>query len=160
MKIRLKNQSVESGFNAIEFLVGTAVVMIVSVSLYAGIASTFTTMGSARDRLRATQILLERVEGLRLYRWEDQLGNTALMPLSFTNYYYEFAADTESKGIPYIGTVTITDADLSPSATYTDLMRKIVVSVSWISSGISNYNSLTTYASRDGIQNYVYSDSD
>jgi hypothetical protein len=155
MRIGLKYRKAGFGFNVIEFLVGTAIIMIVAVSLYAGIASAFTTMGSSRDRLRATQIMMERVEGLRLFRW-DQLTNTTLMPRKFTNYYYEFATGNQSKGNAYQGEVLITDGGPSPSPTYSDLMRKVVVNVSWVSGGIANSNSITTYVSRDGIQNYIY----
>ena len=129
------------------------------VSLYLGISSSFAVTKLSRENLRATQIMLERMEGIRLYNW-DQLLYSNMIPSSFVSYYYAAGTNGESKGIAYGGTISVGPANLNPSATYGDRMRAITVTVLWTNSNgggqpIVRRRSMTTYAARDGIQNYV-----
>jgi len=150
------------GFSLVEVCMSVAILAVMMVSLYGGMSSSFSTIQLARENLRATQIMLERVEGLRLYNW-NQLVYSNMVPTWFTNYYYPLAAQGESKGCTYIGRMEIGTALLNPPATYSQNMRAIHIQVYW-----TNYNgddltkkivrtrSLRTYTARDGIQNYVY----
>ena len=144
----------------VEIIVSVALLAIVLTSLYAGMTMSFAITQAARQNLRATQIMVERMEGIRLYNW-NQLVYSNMVPATFTNYYYPLATENESKGITYYGEMWITNAVLSPSATYSTNMRAIVVTVSWTNynghQGIPNSRTMTTYASDTGIQNYVYS---
>lgn len=152
----------QRGFTLVELCISVAVLAVMLVSLYAGMSSTFAITQASRENLRATQIMLERVEGLRLYNW-DQLVYSNMIPLTFTNYYYPLAGPGESKGIAYYGTMVVTNATLNPPASYSTNMRAIAVTVWW-----TNYNGynltkpivrsrrMTTFSSRDGVQNYVY----
>ncbi len=135
---------------------GVALIGIVFVSLLAGMSSGFAVTQVARENLRATQIMLERVEGLRLYNW-NQLVYSNMVPTTFTNYYYPLAAPGESKGIVYTGTMTITNANMNPAATYGSRMRAVVVTVNWTSGNVPRTRTMTTYAAQEGIQNYVFS---
>src|SRR5439155_23176520 len=109
--------------------------------------------------LRATQIMVERLEGLRLFNW-DQLVSSNMVPASFTNYYYPLATENESKGITYRGYMVVTNADLSPSATYSTNMRAVIVTVYWTNyngkKSIVNSRSMSTYTAAYGVQNYVF----
>ena len=143
-----------------EVLVSVALMAIVFVSLYAGMASGFAVTKLSRESLRATQIMLERVEGVRLYNW-NQLCYSNMIPPTFTTYYYPPITNLLGKGITYQGTISIAAPDLNPSATYADRMRAITVTVFWTNangaSQIVHRRSMTTYSARDGVQNYVYS---
>lgn len=149
-------------FSMIEVLIGVVVMGIMMISLYAGMSSGFALTRSARENLRATQIMIERMEGLRLYTF-NQLVYSNMVPTSFTTSYYPFAASGQSTGITYKATMTITNASLNPTATYGDRMRAIVVTVYWtnyygnpMTNKLVRSRTMTTYAARDGIQNYVY----
>src|SRR5262249_43999527 len=54
-----------------EVLVAIGVLGFMLVSLYAGFSSGFAVVRVARENLRATQILEERMEVIRLFRWEE-----------------------------------------------------------------------------------------
>jgi type II secretory pathway pseudopilin PulG len=142
-------------FTTAEIVVALAIMVVMFVSLYAGMSSGFAVTKVARENLRATQIMLERMEGIRLFSYL-QLTNTDLNPLTFTNYYYPLAGPGESKGIPYYGTITITNTTLSPPATYSANMRTVTIGVQWESGGITRRRSMTTYSARDGVQNYIF----
>ena len=140
----------------IEVLMGVAIMGVMFISLYGGMSSGFAVTQLARENLRGTQIMLERMEGIRLYNW-NQLVYSNMIPVNFTNYYYPLATNGESKGIAYYGTMTITNAGLNPSATYSDQVRTIVVSINWTNSMVPRSRTMSTIVARNGIQNYVYS---
>ena len=146
----------------IEVLIGVAIMGIMMISLYAGMSSGFALTRSARENLRATQIMLERMEGLRLYTY-NQLVYSNMIPTTFTTSYYPFATSGQSTGITYKASMVITNANLNPSATYGDRMRAIVVTVYWtnyygnrMTNMLVRSRTMTTYSARDGVQNYVY----
>jgi type II secretory pathway pseudopilin PulG len=144
-------------YTLIEVVMAVAVLGTLLVSLFAGIAFSFDVTRFERENLRATQILVERLEGIRLFTW-DQLVNTNLNPRKFTNYYYPPGIKgQQTPGIAYIGAVTITtNPVLNPSATYRTNMRMVTVTVTWDSGPIKRSRSMSTYVAKDGVQNYVY----
>ncbi len=107
----------------------------------------------ARENQRATQILLEKVETLRLYRW-DQVTSNGFIPPNFTEPYDPQAAPG-AQGVTYNGSVVISDVPFA--TTYSAKMRQINVTLAWSTAGrIPHIRSLTTFVSKDGLQNYVY----
>lgn len=149
---RLKSQL---AYTMVEVLMGVALIGVMFVSLYGGMSSGFALTQLARENLRGTQIMLERMEGIRLYNW-NQLIYSNMIPKNFTNYYYPLASNGESKGIAYVGTMVISPASLSPSATYADAMRSVTVTIAWTNGNAHRTRSMSTYVSRNGVQNYVY----
>src|SRR6266700_667194 len=74
-------------FTLIEAMVGMAVLGLVFVALYSGMVYGFKLIGMARENLRATQILQERFEGIRLYNW-DQLNDATFVTPTFQVPFY------------------------------------------------------------------------
>ena len=145
----------EVAFTLPEVLVGVAIVAVMFVTLYGGMTSGFAITQLARENLRGTQIMLERMEGIRLYNW-NQLVYSNMIPQYFTNYYYPLASNGQSEGIPYFGTMTISNSALNPTATYSTNMRLITVSVLWTNGVMPRTRSMQTLVAQNGIQNYVY----
>src|SRR5205823_1561848 len=96
----------EKAYTLAETMVAVAVIGIMFVALYGGISSGFRVMQLTRENLRATQILVERMEVIRLYRW-DQLTNSGYIPQNFVDYYYPAGAAQGAGGITYTGTLSI-----------------------------------------------------
>jgi type II secretory pathway pseudopilin PulG len=148
-----------SAFALTEVIVAVGLMAIVFVSLYLGMSSGFAVTKLTRENLRATQIMLERLEGLRLYNW-NQLCYSNMIPASFTTYYYPSVTNGQPGGVPYYGTISVGTPTLNPSATYADRMRAITVTLVWTNAtGATPFvhrKSMTTYSARDGVQNYVY----
>ena len=156
-------RALQGAYTLVEVAIGVAIMGITFVSLYAGMSGGFAVTQLARENLRATQIILERMEGIRLYNWNQlTISNSVYpnyLPTLFTNYYYPLATTGESRGVAYSGTMAITNASMNPSASYggTDRIRKIIVSVTWRSGGVQRTRTMSTYQSKNGMQNYVYS---
>jgi prepilin-type N-terminal cleavage/methylation domain-containing protein len=142
---------VSGGFTLMEIVIAMAIAGVVCVSLYAGLAQAFGAVQSARHRLRATQILTEKLEVLRLYNW-TQINTPGFVPDKFTEYYQP--ATNRNPGIVYTGTLTLTSANVQPA--YTNTMRRAVVELRWVSGGIPQQHSMETLISEYGVQNYIY----
>jgi prepilin-type N-terminal cleavage/methylation domain-containing protein len=143
-----------AGFTLVEVLMASGVVLVLFVSLYLGISMGFAITRSARENLRATQVMLERMEGIRLFNWE-QLVNTNMNPPTFTTY---FAPSSLEKGIVYSGRVTVTtNVILNPPASYSTDMRMVTVEVRWTSGNVVRTRDMSTFVSKNGVQNYVFS---
>lgn len=143
-----------TAFSIVEAIVGTGVVGIMFVSLYAGLASGFSTIRMARENLRATQVILEKMETIRLYTWE-QLTETNFLPTNFTaTYYPPGSTNSAGTGPTYFGTLTITQVNFG--TTYDDELAVVTVSVTWDTAGVNRTRSLSTYVSPFGLQNYIW----
>jgi type II secretory pathway pseudopilin PulG len=148
----------ERAHTLVELVVSVALLAVMFVALFGGMSGGFAVTQVARENLRATQILLERMEGIRLFNWE-QLCYSNWIPSQFTNYYYPLAMTNsgESLGIKYVGTMTIVaNPTLTPSASYSTNMVAVVANINWTSCGVPRSRTMSTYVGRNGVQNYVY----
>ena len=140
----------QSAFTLIEAVTAVGIVGIVSVTLYAGLAQSFNAIENSRLELRATQILTEKLEAMRLFNW-DQVNKSGFVPITFTERYLP----SESGSVLYSGTVTITSAPV-PSA-YADTMCKVVARITWVNgNGGARQKQMETLISQYGVQNYLY----
>src|SRR5688572_12216267 len=103
-----------SAFTLAEVLVAVSLMSVAFVSLYLGISSSFAITQLSRENLRATQIMLERMEGIRLYNW-NQLIFSNMIPSTFTAHYYPAGTNGGSKGIMYGGEISVGSANLNPT---------------------------------------------
>lgn len=175
MKLKKRDQRVETGFTLIEALISTAIVGIFFVALYTGIAQGFGLMTNARENLRANQILVDKMEEMKLYSW-DQLTSfgtqTSFIPTNFTEEYYpsgtNLSVSTTTFGtrsisntganavnFRYYGAVLITNVAFTNTA-YATNMRKVVIAVAWTNGVKPHRHEMTTYVSEYGMQKYIY----
>lgn len=155
MKICRGNQSVVA-MTLVEVVVAIAILGIVAGGILGSFRYGFFVMQTVRENQRATQIILEKVETIRLYSW-TQVNSNGFIPTVFTDVY-DPQGGTNSQGVTYNGTVsisTITNYPLSAS-TYSTNMRQISVTLQWTTRDIPRTRNLTTFIARDGLQNYVY----
>src|SRR5690349_1657038 len=113
-------------------------------------------MRIARENQRATQIMLEKLEAIRLYNW-SQVTNDSFIPDTFTAPY-DPTATGSAQGTTYYGTMSVTTPTFSGTTpNYSASIRQFNVSVSWTNvGGLTHTRSLSTYVAQNGIQNYVY----
>ncbi len=166
MQIKLNRNrgfyAVRSAFTIIEAIVAMAIVGFMVVALYSGITSGFFSVRFARENLRATQIMVEKMEVIRLCTW-DQINSNGFIPVTFTAPYFPQDFTTNSymstlgEGLAYTGAISITPVTaLELNGDYNDDMRKITVTVSWTTQNTPRTRQISTYVSRYGIQNYLF----
>ena len=150
-----KGKRGQIAYSIIEVLVGAGIFGLGFVSLLAGMSSAFSFTQLAREDLRATQIMVEKMEEVRLYSWSQINGsNGYVIPPSFTTSYYPPGLGNSS-GITYTGQLSILAANLG-GASYSNAMRLIKVNLSWQSGRAPHSRIMSTYVGSNGIQNYVY----
>src|SRR5258707_11267987 len=78
----------ESAFTISEVVVAVAVLTIISLGFYTALSSGFGILQASRENLRATQVMMQKLEGIRLCTW-SQLTNFTFSepynPLASTN---------------------------------------------------------------------------
>lgn len=162
-------------FTLAEVLVAVAVSAIIFAATYAGINNCYNLMQTSRANLRATQIMVSELEGIRLCAWQtatnggSQLFSTSIVPTAFTNYFYPLGLNGSTNlGLPYYGTVSVVQLTSpaqqtnvfggSPPA-YCTNMALVTVTVNWTNGlgadQVSHTRHMTTFVSEYGIQNYI-----
>jgi prepilin-type N-terminal cleavage/methylation domain-containing protein len=144
----------ERAFTLAEVMVAVFVLGTISIAFYGGLSSGFAVTQAAREDLRATQILMQKTEGIRLCTWSE-----------LSNYTFRESYDpvgtNQSKGVVYTGIVSIGSATNIPAAAaYKGNMKTVTVSIFW-----TNYNGslpvvqrreMQTLVARYGLQNYIW----
>jgi len=153
MKLRHAKKS-RSASTITEVLVASVIMAISAAALMRALAGGFKTMQRARENQRATQILMEQAEMIRLYSWE-QVNRPGVIPTQFTVPY-----DPQRPGgggLYYTCKVSITDVPASAfSTSYSANMRLVKLMLEWKSNSLMRYRTNYTLVARDGFQNYVY----
>jgi hypothetical protein len=137
----------------VDVVMAVAVLGIMASGIFGSFRYGFFTLQLVRENQRATQILLEKVETLRLYSWDQVTSTNGFIPATFTDDYDPQAA-IGNRGATYDGTLRITPSSLSSS--YAANLRELTVTLAWNTRGIPHTRTFKTYIAKDGIQNYVY----
>lgn len=141
-----------AAFSLVEVSVAMGIIGTTTVALFSGFTTGFFTMQMARENLRATQIMIERTETLRLYSW-DQITLPGFIQPTFTEKYDPNATDG-AQGLIYSGRVDIDSVPITTA--YSGDMRMVTVTLNWKTGEINRNRSFTTYIARNGLQNYIY----
>lgn len=152
-------------FSIVEALVSACVVGVLFISLYSGITAGFGALNSARENLRATQVMIDKMETLRLYSWTQVStfgSSTSYIPSTFTESFFPTSTNYSSStvstgstggGFIYYGTVEITNSGFTQN--YSNSVKLVTVTLRW-TNGVARSQSMSTYTAQYGIQNYIY----
>jgi prepilin-type N-terminal cleavage/methylation domain-containing protein len=158
LQFRINNHS-ERAFSLPEVVIAVVILGTLLVALYAGFNAGFAVMRSAREGLRATQILVQRAEVIRLYRWTELLDTNQFLKPSFVEYYDAAGVSNNTFGVKYVGTVRTNAVNIS-GVSYATNMRAVTMSVYWTNrigkTNVTFNRELVTYSARYGVQNYVF----
>lgn len=144
-----------AAFTLVEVLAGSAVLLIMGVSLYAGFTFGIQQIRLGRENIRATQILEEKMEMARLLNWNQVAKLPGYVPSTFEESYYSTSATNIAPGsLVYYGTVVVTNAPVTES--YSNDLRMIRVTVRWTNFNLPHKRTMFTFVSQYGMQNYVY----
>ena len=153
------------GSTLLESFFAVAISGIFFTSLFAGLSSGMFAVNYSREELRATQIIADKFETLRLYSW-DQINTPGFIPATFTAPFtpeveseYEQEGGGETSGTEgttslFYGSFTVENGPAS--VTYTNDIKLVTIELRWETGSRWRTNSISTLISRHGIQNYVY----
>jgi prepilin-type N-terminal cleavage/methylation domain-containing protein len=143
----------ERAYTLTEVVVAVFVLAIMATAFYGGLGSGFSITQGSREDLRATQILMQKLEAIRLCTWSE------LTDCTFQESYDPIS--TNSQGVVFTGTISTNAAsDIPDSVSYKSNMRLVTVSLFW-----TNYNGsrpivhsrqMQTQVARYGLQQYLW----
>jgi hypothetical protein len=149
-RMKIKRSQSNAGFIFVDALTATIFMGLLFIGLYAGLAFGFNVIKYARENTRATQIMVERMESIRLYTYA-QVTN-GLIQTNFVVPYYNVGNSNSS--LLYTGKLIIADPNLG--TTYNGNMKRVTVRLDWITGKTPRTREMTTYVSHEGMQKYVY----
>lgn len=131
---------------------------IVAGSLFVGFSNGLTIVETTRENLRATQILTQKAETLRLLTWVEGT-NATFAPQQFVDSYDPNPKDP-NHGVIYQGFVVPGPAPATTPAAYRDNLRLVTITVFWTNylhgAPIVRSRQMQTCVARYGMQNYIY----
>ena len=143
------------GFTMTEVIFGFAIFGLVFAALLTGLTWNVSTIKFARETVRATQIMEDKLDTIRLYSWEQIttpgfITSEFYAPFSPTNALSNF----EASGVVYTGLITIATSPLTETY-YSNIMR-ITVDLYWPSAAGVRRAQMSTFVSKYGLQGYIY----
>lgn len=155
MKIRL-SRKLNWGVTLVEVVMATGIIAVTGAGVISSINYGLCIMRIARENQRATQVMLEKLEAIRLYNWSE-VTNNGFIPSSFTANY-DPTSPANYQGTTYYGTMSVSvPSFIGTTPSYSANIRQFTVSVQWTNAGgLGHARSLTTYVAQNGIQNYVW----
>ena len=127
-----------------------AVIGVVVGAFYTGLTEGVTLLAMEREDLRATQILLQKSEMLRLYSWDQIVNSNGFIPTTFTAAYDPQGTNS---GVIYNGTITITNTTLGTP--YSNDIKQVTLRLNWTTGSVARQRDLKTFIARYGMQSYV-----
>jgi len=129
------------------------------VALLGGLATGFSTTQFARESVRATQIMSEKLDTIRLYSW-DQINTPGYITNSFYTPFYPTNQVVNGLGLSNPG-ITFTGALSIASAPYTEPyssnnLRLVTVALTWPSGKMIRRAQMSSLIGRYGMQSFVY----
>lgn len=132
----------DGGHSLIEVMFATVALTMVVTGLYGAFSFGFATVKIAQEDLGADQMMVQKLETLRVYDWSKITGGyVPTTPSLRTN-----------GGTIYSLSMAIDPAPLTES--YSNSLRQATISVAWVSGGVTRRRSMTTLVSQNGIETY------
>jgi Tfp pilus assembly protein PilV len=143
-----------AGFTMAEVVVAVFVLTIIGVGFYGGLSYGYGVLQTTREDLRATQVMMQKLESIRLCTWGE------LTNFTFSESYNPLSTNSTS-GTVYTGQLAIGPAtNLVNSPSYQNNMCQVTVNVTW-----TNYTrgvplvhnrQMQSEVARYGLQNYIW----
>ena len=142
------------GFALMEVIVAVLVLTTIGVAFYVGLSSCFSVLKTSREDVRATQIMMQKLEAVRLCTWSELTNFSFKEP-------YDPTSTNNGAGVYYYGTVTKSPATTIPvTSSYANKICLVTVNVVWTNRFGSTpqvySRQMQTHFARYGLQSYIW----
>ena len=141
-----------AAFTLVETVVATFITAVMVPAIYASLVAGFAMLQVTRENLRATQIIVQRMEAIRLSPY-TLIQNPSSYPTNSTDYY----ASGKTNGVAYTVSYNWQPGPASLPPSYRTNVVLVTVNASWTSGNVQHTRSMQTYVAKNGIQRYVSS---
>jgi len=152
--IAVTTQGRNRGFSLVEAVVGLALLALVCMALFSGLCNSTFSVQLARENLRATQLMAEKLDTIRLYSWKQLTNDTYIKETFDPPLFPPDPVTGQTNSAVYKGTIYVDPAPISEF--YGKDMRLVTVELKWKTGNLERTKSATTLVSRYGIYRYVY----
>ena len=131
-------------------MVGFLILGITIAALCGGFSFGFNTIKLSQEEVRADQILVQKLESLRVYNWTNVINGYVT-----TNFPAYYSTSNAVHGVTY--NVGVSVSPFVPSASlesYSNTLRQVTARVSWFSEGMNHTRTMMTLVSTNGIATF------
>jgi len=142
-------------FLLVDAVVAMGLIGIILVGMLGGLGLVLSSVQWSREQARATQLMEEKLDTLRLYSW-DQLNTPGFITTNFVATCSTLSNGTsnEAGGLTYSGHIIIDTPPLTES--YSNALKQVTVALQWTSGGRLHRTQMSTFVAQYGMQNYIY----
>jgi len=151
------------GFSLIEAMVAMMIFGVTVLAVYGGVSLGLTTIRHTREQQKAMQIMVDALEMIRLYSWEE-LSTPGFVPKQFTvkdngsvaksTTLGAGAPSTGGTGVNYHGKISISDPSFLTN--YDSRLKEVEVELVWQSGGMERKRQLKTLITFGGLYAYLF----
>ena len=152
-----RRQRGKKAFFLVEATIGMALLGLVFMAMYTGLVSTTFSVQLSRENLRATQIMAEKLDTLRLYGWKKIVEDPYYLQGGFTVPVYPDDPSTPvNDATPRVfnGEILVENAPITE--VYATDLRMITVKLIWSTGKLKRTRTMSTLVSKYGLYKYVY----
>jgi Tfp pilus assembly protein PilV len=142
-------------FSLVDVAVAMGLIGITLVGMLGGLGLVLSSVQWSREQARATQLMEEKLDTLRLYSW-DQLNTPGFITTNFVATYSTLSNGTSNGagGLTYSGNIIIDAPPVTES--YSNELKQVTVDLQWTSGGRLHRTQMSTFVARYGMQAYIY----
>lgn len=153
----INKRQARAAFTLVEVAVAAALLGVVMASFFACLGSGLAIVNTSRQDLRATQILTQKTEAVRLCTWSELHS----LPSTFQDLYYDSGSTNGNPGVTYYGTITVGPATCIPiGSLYYSNIALVTISLDWTNYDggrpVAHNRSMQTLVGYYGLVNYIY----
>ena len=152
--IAVTSQGRNRGFSLVEAVVGLALLGLVCMALFSGLCNSTFSVQLARENLRATQLMAEKLDTIRLYSWKQLTNDVYINEKFYPPLFPPDPVTGKTNAAVYQGTIYVDPAPISEF--YGKDMRLVTVELKWKTGNLERSKSASTLVSRYGTYGYIY----
>ena len=152
-----KNRAWKAAFLLLEATIGMTLMGLLFMALYTGLCTTTFFVKLSRENLRATQLMADKLDTIRLYGWKKIAEDPTYIPQRFYPPVYSddpSKAGNDATARFYTGEISIEPAPFTES--YAGDLRVVTVKLSWVTAKMPRTRTMSTLVSKYGVYKYVY----
>jgi len=146
----------KTAFFLLEAVIGMALLGLVFMAMYTGLVTTTFSVQLSRENLRATQLMAEKLDTIRLYGWKKIVDDPFYLRWTDVPVYPDDPSKAGNDATPRVfrGEILVEPAPITEA--YAADMAMITVRVMWTTGKLNRTRTMSTLVSKNGLFRYVY----
>src|SRR4026208_1801298 len=146
----------KKAFFLLEAVIGMALLGLVFMAMYTGLVTTTFSVQLSRENLRATQLMTEKLDTIRLYGWKKIVEDPYYVHWTDVPVYPDDPSKLGNDATPRVfkGEILVENAPITE--VYASDLRMITVRVMWATGKLNRTRTMSTLVSKYGLYRYVY----